>query len=138
MTLSIAVRLTEQLINIQRNKIWICDLEDPANKIINNSLKWKRVINKFESEYFPYVQTIARVTGFRHSLTFHAPRTCLIGTKFYFRTNHNADRCKIVMLDIAGASYGTTDVIAEDKDAVLLSCVSFNNDMLAVVKKRKV
>lgn len=92
-------------------------------------------MDRFDAEYIPYVTGISVSMCYTDSTT---TRICNIGTKFYFRTNHNADKYKIVMIDIAAASNEASVVIPEDPDAVLHNCVLFNNDLLAIVRTRKV
>lgn len=135
MSFILYARLVGLFTCIKETKVWICDLEDTANKVLGNTLKWKRIVDRFDAEYIPYVTEFSVSVCYADSTT---TRICNIGTKFYFRTNHNADKYKIIMIDIAAASYEATVVIPEDPDAVLHNCVLFNNDLLAIVRTRKV
>ena len=59
---------------------------------------------------------------------------CNIGTKFYFLVN----KSKVNSIDINESQFAKNKFIPKEKDVVLQHCVGFNDNMLAVIKKRKV
>ena len=62
------------------------------------------------------------------------------GTKFYFYTNLDAPKHKLVSVDLADSSENRTfvEIIPQDNYANLEDVLAINNDNFAVVYKRNV
>ncbi|EMD31833.1 hypothetical protein CERSUDRAFT_88707 [Gelatoporia subvermispora B] len=96
--------------------IWIADLEKDA---IGQNMQWDKLIDQFDAKY----EYIAND-----------------GTNFYFLTNKDAPKHKLVSVDIADAPDKRVfkNVIPEQEDATLERVTAINGDSLVVVYKRNV
>lgn len=95
---------------------WIADLTKGP---ISEGLQWDKVVNTFDAKY----EYIAND-----------------GSLFYFLTNKDAPRSKLVSVDLADPPEDRVfkDVIPTDDNAFLEYVLAINNDYLAVVYKRHV
>ncbi|RHZ70796.1 hypothetical protein Glove_267g43 [Diversispora epigaea] len=79
------------------NKLWICDLEKTNYQIVEN-LDFIKIVDEFKAEYDYIVNE---------------------GTIFYFKTNSNAPRNKVVRYDLSHPEQGFIDFIKENSQDVL-------------------
>ncbi|KAI0786495.1 prolyl oligopeptidase [Abortiporus biennis] len=100
----------------RKHLLWIADLK---NDTIGPNLKWDKVIDEYEAKY-DYVAND--------------------GTVFYFVTNKDAPKYKLVSVDIAAPEGKRVfkDIIPEEKDASLEEALAINTNSLAVIYKRNV
>ena len=79
---------------------------------------WKGTDSRYQVAYLdlaePNAEPVMLIEGFDHDYTFAGN----VGSKFYFRTNKDAPRGRLVMMDIADPEAGLTEVVPQ-RDAVL-------------------
>lgn len=96
------------------NLLWVADLEKEE---VSSNMKWDKLFNEFDADYGILAND---------------------GTKFYIRTNKDADQYKISTIDLADSKRALKDLIPEDKSAHLDSAKFIDGDKLVVVFKRDV
>ncbi|KAH7107917.1 prolyl oligopeptidase [Auriculariales sp. MPI-PUGE-AT-0066] len=99
----------------RKYKTYIADLT--AGQPIGKDLEWIKFEDKFESEWAYIVNT---------------------GTRFFFLTNKDAPRHRIVSVDIADPTFTSIELLPEDKDASLEDATVFANDHIALTYSRNV
>ena len=102
-------------------------------------MKWIKVVNEFDAKYEVLVSIIWLIwpVGFSNSLVLSARRLGNDGTLFYFLTNKDAPREKIITIDIADPKFTRKDLVPEQKDAKLEDA-DIIGDKLVIVYKRDV
>ncbi|CAG8692137.1 10693_t:CDS:10, partial [Ambispora leptoticha] len=93
------------------NKIWIADLEKSEGKV-KDKLEFEKVVDKFEAEYDYLTNN---------------------GTVFYFKTNLNSPRCKVVKYDLANPDEGFTDLVPQHSVDVLTSALVVHETNLVTI-----
>ena len=116
--------------------MWIADLK--GNEIGPN-LKWVKVVNEFDASYQELVFLIPVNLTYWISNSFLLPVRSIgnDGTRFYFLTDKDAPREKIITIDIADQKFTQKDLVPEQKDAKL-EIVELVGDHLIIVYKRDV
>ncbi|EJD00885.1 prolyl oligopeptidase [Fomitiporia mediterranea MF3/22] len=98
----------------RKHLLWITDL---TKNEIGQNMKWTKVIDEFDASY--------NVIGNDDS-------------KFYFMSNKDAPRYKVITIDISDANLTRNELVPEDKEAKLESANLVNEDAFVLVYKRNV
>ena len=116
--------------------MWIADLK--GNEIGPN-LKWIKVVNEFDASYKELVFLIPVDLTYCISNSFLLPVRSIgnDGTRFYFLTDKDAPREKIITIDIADQKFTQKDLVPEQKDAKL-EIAELVGDHIIIVYKRDV
>jgi prolyl oligopeptidase len=99
------------------SKTWILDLTKTDLAGGKDALQWQKIVDEFGCAY-SYIAND--------------------DTRFYFQTNAQAPKYKMVTLDLAKPQEGFEDLIKEDPDSILTSASVVNGDDLLLLRSRDV
>ncbi|KAI9179723.1 hypothetical protein H9P43_005053 [Blastocladiella emersonii ATCC 22665] len=107
--------LTVSASTARKNLLWIAPHPNDNNYA---ALQWTKVVDDINMGSFGYLAND--------------------GPKFYFKSNWEAPKSRIITYDLSRPDAGFTVLVAEDKDATLSSAMVSDNDKLVLVYMRNV
>lgn len=96
------------------NRLWVADL---ISQPLSSTMQWQKIVNEFGSEYLYLAND---------------------DNQFYFLTNKDAPKRKLVTYDLSKPEEGFQELIAEDPQAVLEGCYPTNRDFFVLCYSRDV